>query len=592
MAFSFEITGLKWKGYNDNPFNAGSEHLSSPSVNVFIDKNGIAYTRPGFEATSTNLNQAGKPAKPFYVERFNVTLYAVGTKVYYEDHNNSDQLVDTGLTMTNGTVTTFEEYAGQVLLTNTTDGARMLLFTNLNDSAANSGDGTVTVDVDGAVRMDRFDTELTPSSKYLRIQGTNEEYSSINTGTGAVTLSGTLSASYSDNRIAIVVYDVSSRFPKCSKFIAWLESINCIGNSVQGASSTSDVPPSIVSFTQFATAATIENMVKTTGGTSGTELVGKSGILTNGLATRDYLYLFKQNETYYIDVASVNDSTGARPPRLLSSNYGCLNAECAADMGNGEMVFLTNNNRVIRIKISLQSGAAAPYPDEEFDSAYSNTLKLMDADQTGAMVYYARSERRLYVQIIADGQRLTLPYNNEIRAWEPPMVGWFFRGYVERDGILYATDTNDDTIYRLGMTTDDDGLAIECVAASGHLYFKEGKVTCSWKEIELSGSMTQNSEITTELIVDSGTPQEKTFDATGVSFSSSHSLGSVAVGSSALASSPVSSMGNWSKRFAIYPSIGSTFQVALSTTGEGHAFTWDNYIVRGKAFTKSSSTLS
>lgn len=586
----FEISGQKWKGYTDDPVNAGSEYLSTPSVNISLDKAFVATTRMGYEATATNLAQANKPAKPFYVERFNVTLYSVGPKVYYEDHNNSDELIDTGITLTTGTVTRFEEYAGQVLLTNTTDGARMILFTQLNDAAATLGDATVVVDADGGARMDRFDTELSPGTKNLRIKGTNEAYTSISGGT--ITLTGTLSASYADNAIAIVVYDVSARFPKCSKMIAWKESINCIGNSVAGASATSDVPPSILSFTNFVTAATIENMVKLTGGTSGTELVGKSGILTNGLAVRDYLYLFKQNETYYIGVSDVVAASGARPPQLLSSNYGCLNEDCAADMGNGEVVFLTSNNRIIRIKISLQDGAAAPYPDEGFDSAYSNTLKLMDATQTGSLVYYSKAERRLYVQITADGQKITLPYNNEIGAWEPPRSGWFFNGYSERGGILYATDTLDDTVYKLGLTLDDDGSPIECVTASGQFQFKEGKVTCSWKEVELSGSMTQNCDMTVELVVDSGSPQVKTFDSTGVSFDSAPSMGSVALGTTSLGAGGGSTMGEWSKRYAIYPSIGSTFQIILSSNGEGHAFSWDNFTIRAKSFSKSSLTLS
>jgi hypothetical protein len=593
MASKFEINGLKWKGYTDDPVNAGSEYLSTPSVNVSIDKTFVASTRLGYEPTSTDLGQAGKPARSFYVERFNVTLYSVGTKVYYEDHNNSDALVDTGLSLTTGTICRFEEYAGQVFVTNQTDGAKMILFTQLNDAAATLGDATVTLDIDGAARIDRFDTQLSPGTKYLRIAGVNEQYTSLVAATGVVTLTGTLSASAADNRIAIVVYDLSTVLPKCSKIIAWKESINCIGNSVAGASSTSDVPPSVLSFSQFATAAAIENIVKFTAGTSGTELVGKSGILTNAVAIRDYLYLFKQGETYYIKVSDVVASSGARPPQLLSSNYGCLNEDCAADMGNGEVVFLTSNNRIIRIKISLQDGAAAPYPDEGFDSAYSNTLKLMDATQTGALVFYAKTEKRLYVQVTVDGQKLTLPYNNEIKAWEPPRSGWFFYSYTERGGILYGTDMTEDTIFKLGQTLDDDGAAIECVTASGQFQFKEGKVTCSWKEVELSGSMTQNTDVTVEMIVDDGTPQVKTFDSTGVSFDQAPSLGSVTMGTTVLGNGGVGElMGGWDKRYAVFPSIGSTLQIIISSNGEGHAFSWDSFTIRGKSYSKSFFTLS
>ncbi|UOF79910.1 phage stabilization protein [Caudoviricetes sp.] len=529
---------------------------------------------------------------PLTVPAFDLTFHAIGTKVLYVDHNNSDAVVDTGITLTNGTESTFEEHNGMVFVTNATDGCYAFLLTRLNGSVT-GGAATITTDVEGGAMANVLDTELSPGTKNLRVNGTNEQYSAVSASTGVFTLSGTASQSYADNTIAMVVYDLTARFPKCDKIVAWKESLNFIGLSENtGNALSSDRRQTTLAFTQFATAIASENIVKVSGGTSGTELVGKSGKLVNAIQTRDYLYLFKETATYYISVGDVVVASGARPPQVLSENYGCLNKYSAADMGNGQVVFLTKNNRIIRIKIDSQTGAAVVFPDESFDQAYSNTLKLMDADQTGALVYYAAAEKRLFVQITVDSNKLTLPWNNETQSWEPPRNGWFFAGYYEREGTLYGTDTTDDTIYELSTTSDDDGLAIECVMATPKVQFADGRVTCRWEELEFSGSMTENTEIQLQSIVNGGTPQTKTFDASGINFALAPSLGSLIMGTTTLSDGVLaSSMGEFDKRCAIYPSVGADLQIILSTSGEGQSFAWSSYSVRAKSYSKSHLTL-
>lgn len=668
MASKFKISGKKWKGYMDDVSVADPEILAPPSLNCLISKTGKATTRPGYEDTEVNLNQANKPSRPFHVPQYDITFHAVGTKVYYVDHNVSNAVVDTGITLTDGTHSRFEEYNGTVFVGNITDGWYGFLITRLN-GAVTTGDGTIRTDGEGHALAFAYDSELTGNAKNLRINGANEAYTrstgaaiggaadngsgliritstghGLKTGSkvrisgvtgtteangdwtitridadtfdlqasafanayvsdgtwaliynGVFVLSGTSSADYDDNSIAIVVYDLTGRFPKCDKIVAWKECLHFVGISPDDEEISSDRRQSVLAFTQFATAATSENILKVSGGTAGSELVGKSGKLVNAVATRDYLYLFKEGEAYYIPVSSVNTSSGARPPVLLSSNYGCLNADSAVDMGNGEVAFITRNNRIIRIRIDSESGAPVVFPDETFDKPYSNTLALMDSDQTDARLYYSGSDRRLLAQIIVDAEQITLPFNNnlEVRAWEPPWQNYFFAGYYEREGITYATALLDDTIYMLGQTLSDNGQDIECVMASPKIEFEDGRVTCKWDQMELSGSMTTNAVITAESVVDSGTPLQKQFDSSGVAFAPAPSLGSVIMGSTTLGDGPLGEeMGTWDKRFAIFPSLGSDLQVILSSNGEGHGFTWDSYSIFVKAMKKSSITLS
>ena len=593
LAPDFTINGQQWKGYTDDPEVRDPEFLTQPSVNVIFTTEKAAKTRPGYEDTGLDLAQPNKRAEPFPFPHFDLTFFAVGTKVYYvEGDPATGTKYDTGITLTSGTKSTFEEHNGVIFVTNQTNGCYAFLVTRLN-GAVSAGAGTITTDVEGGAIANVFDTELSVSTKYLRINGTNEQYSGAAT-TGVFTLSGTASQSYVDDTIAIVVYDLTGRFPKCDRIVAWKESLNFIGLSPDtGNAFSSDRRQTTFGFTQFATAAASENILKISGGTSGTELVGKSGKLVHGLQTRDYLYLFKTNATYFVSIGDVNVSTGARPPQVLSENYGCLNQFCAADMGNGEIVFLTQNNRIIRIKINLSTGQASPYPDESFDTPLKNTLALMDADQTGARVYYAVAEKRLYVQLTVDGAKITLCYNNDINTWEPPRNGWFFGGYFERKGILYGTEYLDDTVYKLGLTLDDNGTPIECVMASPVMQFKDGRVTCRWNELELSCQMTQNAEIQVETIVGRGTPQVKTYDSTNVSFDLAPAMGSVTMGSDSLGDGPIGSeMGDKDIRSAIYPSLGPDLQIILSTSGEGQAFSWRGYTVRARSLAKSSLTLT
>lgn len=589
----FTIGAKAWKGYTDDAQNAGVDILCPPSVNCTIDKNGVAKTRKGYEDTGLDLSQSGKPARAFYVPNFDVTFFAVGTKVYYiVGEPDSATKYDTGITLTDGTTSRFEEHNGVVYVTNATDGCYGFLLTRLN-GAVSAGAASIVTDVEGAGVASAFDTALSPGTKNLRINGTNEQYSSITVATGTFTLSGTASQSYTDDTIALVVYVLTGTFPKCDKIVAWRETLHFIGLSANTANAaSSDRLQTSLVFTKSATATASENVLSFSS-PGGSELVGKSGKLVNAVATRDYLYLFKDNGVYYIGIDDINTSTGARPPRLLSENYGCLNADSAVDMGNGEVAFITNTNRIIRIKIASDSGAPVVFPDETFDRPYSNTLPMMDQSQPDAQFFYDTTQKRAFAQVTVDGNVITLPYNQDIGAWEPPFSGYFFKSHFIRKGIHYATDRTDDTVYKLDLTLDDDGTPIECVMASSIVEFEDGRVTCKFDQLELSGALTENAEIQAETIVNKGTSQTKTIDATGVNFGSSPALGSVAMGSVVLGDGDMGDeMGDFDKRFAIYPSLGSDLQIILSTAGEGQAFAWNSYTIRAKAMTSSALTLS
>lgn len=533
--------------------------IGIPSKNVRINSDFEVVSRGGYLATEWNLAEANKAAKSLYVERYNVTFFSLNGKVKYIEHDRGDAVVDTGLSLTATETTYMAEYAGDVYCINPTDGLRQIHVFRLNDAAPDLGDATFTIDQDGGGRLNAF----SDTSGNILIRGTAEAYSAVTTA-GVVTHSTTLSATYADNDIAITVEDISSGKPFGSKIVFWKDRMIIIG--VRSATDT-DNATHIAFMSQFAGPRDLQKIIVfgNTGGAS-EEWIGKGGSLQNIVSTRDYLYYFKEGETYFSSVGDVNVSTGATAPQLLSNNYGCVNEECAVDLGSGIIAYLTKNKRIMGIKISTESGAAVVFPDEQFDQAIRNTLELLDDDQSDSLMFYHKGKRLLYVQVSVDNQIITLVYDNNIGRWLPPDDNKVFSSYFEKDGILYATKSDDDTIYEMDNSEEDDGIAFESVIGLPVVQFETGRTTMEMKEIHLSGCISEAAEIQIEQIVSGGTPQVKTVDSTGLSFGDLESLGTIVMGGTAFSLSGNDYLpANWEKRSGIYPRFGSSYQTILSS---------------------------
>ena len=547
------------EGYKDSTNNLMPNQIGLPSKNVRISSDFEVVSRMGYLATAWDLDEANKSAQSLYLERYNVTFFSLNGKVKYIEHDRSHAVVDTGLSLTATETTTFAEYAGDVYCINPTDGLRQIHVFRLNDTAPDSGDSSFTIDQDGGGRLNAFgDTSGT-----MRIRGTAESYSAVTTA-GVVTHSTTLSQDYADNDIAITVEDISSGKPKGSKIVFWKERMIIIGVP---SNTDTDNATQIAFMSQFASARDLQKVIVfgITGGAS-EEWVGKSGSLKNIIATRDYLYYFKEGETYFSSVADVDTSTGATFPQLLSSNYGCVNENCAVDLGSGLIAFLTKNKRIMAIRISTDSGAAVVFPDESFDQPIRNTLNLLDDDQSESIMFYHKAKRLLYVQCSVDSQVLTLVYDNNIGKWLPPDDNKVFSSYFEKDGILYATQRGDDTIFEVDIGEEDNGEEFESVIGLPVIEFDNGRTTMELKELHLSGGISEAGTITVENIVNNGTPQTKTIDSTGLSFGSLSSLGTVTLGTTVLGGNGTTVLAEWDKRYGIYPRFGSSYQTILSST--------------------------
>lgn len=569
-------------GYSDSENNLAPETLAPPSKNCRITGSFEVVTRPGYEDTTWDLAEANKQATSHYMQQYNVTFFCLNGKVKYVEHDRSNAVVDTGISLTATETTRFADYAGDLYLINPTDGLRQIHVFRLNDTAPTLGDATFTIDQDGGARLNAFGD----TSGNIRIRGVNEAYSAVTTA-GVATHGTTLSATYADNDIAITVEDISSGKPKGTKIVFWKERMIIIGVS---SDTGVDNAPAIAYMSQFASSRDLQKVIVfgITGGAT-EEQIAAAGKLTNIVATRDYLYYFTENSVHYSAVSDIDASSGATYPQLLSKNYGCMNEDCAVDMGSGLIAFLTKNKRVMGIRIATDSGAATVFPDEKFDNAVRTTLDLLDTDQSKARMVYHVGKRLAYVQVSVQNTVLTLVNDNNIGKWLPPDDQKVFSSFFEKDGILFATDYFDDTVYEIDRGTMDADSVIECVMAHGSM--NQDMVTCEWQDIEISGSLSQDGIITVETPVNEGTSTQKTILASSLNFSGARSLGDLVVGDTVIGNMLNNVLlAKWERKFRIAPtSYGQRYQTILSSTSP---FTWGSYQVSGVALSNSLLTTS
>lgn len=408
----------RFSGYKWDPTNCPLDYLSQPSQNMLVTENGKAEQRKGY-MEEFSIGVDGSPARPWYSETYDVSFYALSTKVYYRDHT-TNQTHDSGLTLTDGTITRFEEWFGFIKLTNSTDGVRLITMGLLNDAAANSGDATVTIDQDMAGRLTAMNALAAISSSNLIIEGNSEPMTSLVVATGVVTLDGTLSHSYSDNRFCLVASDISSGIEKFSKFIVWKSRLHGMGFP---SAANADAPNNTVMAGQFVigqTGATgIELIFDFTYGTGGSTkiTVGGGGAMRNILGVADTLYFFTERKTFSVNSSSIITSgtgIGGTIPDEKDGLHGCFNEDCAAMMGNEAFTYVTNDRRIMRQRIDPDTGTALNAPEEDFDIDIRGHLVNMDKDQTGALVFHYRGGRQTIYQLRISGQWVWFIWDHNI----------------------------------------------------------------------------------------------------------------------------------------------------------------------------------
>lgn len=569
---------VPFKGYNSDNNNTPADYLSYPCINCMIDSNGKAAQRLGYaEETDIDLAVPNNPATCFYLKKYDITVFALGTKLKYFDWNTR-LVYDTGVTLTAGTITRMDKFSGDIYTTNTTDGLRRLVFGRLNDAAATLGDATFTIDSDMAARLSVFGL----TSGTILVQGTSEAYASLVVSTGVVTHSTTLSKSYNDNAVCVRVHDISSGREKASKPFVWKNRLGLIGSLI---ADNADQPNATEFFGKFATPLNLEDFIDFTYGAGGStrEIVGTSGKVTNAVPAKDYLYSFDEDQGYACAAADVvisGSAIGQTTPELKDELHGCLNEDAACVIGNNEISYITNDKRIVRIKIATDTGAPVIFPDESFDIPLQvKYLTNMDRDQTGARAFYHKAKKRSIYQVKVLGQWYWFIYDHAIKivhddgtvtngAWQPPQQVIFAQDFFEREGILYATDGTDDTVYSIGTTFDDNLQPVPWTFATGNFNVGNAvmKTARVWGEISQAAMIKLQTFVTNRNGGRQGGSQ-KIIDGATFSYSDEHQIGADAVGEGGVEQESVS-IADWDTDFDIYPSEGSKCQlIAMNDNG-------------------------
>ena len=583
-----------FKGYYSDAANASAEYLSTPSSNCIVTSDGRAESRKGYSA-EFSIGVSNKNATCFYHQTYDVAFFALGTKVYYRDFNTSTT-VDTGITLTTGTKTRFSEFNNDVYLTNTTDGVQRIVVGRLNDAAANSGDGAVTVDVDFASRLSVFGIGATGS---IRINGDSYAYNATDVATGVITLNAvTLSSTYADNSIVIRVHDISgtSGIQKPSKIEFWKSRLHSMGFP---SATDFDAPNHSVNAGQFVigqTGATgIESIIDFTWGTGGaTKIqVNGGGAVTNILGAKDFFWFFAKRKVYATssaDITTSGSAIGLTIPDEKDELHGCLNEDCATVMGDNAITWI-DHKKFMRIPISTDTGAPVSPPQEDFDAAIREDLINMDSDQTGALVYHYRGGLQTIYQVKISGLWTWFIYDHNIvfntssgvqhGAWQPPQLINPVTGFFEREGVLFGTDMTTDTVYSFFTAFSDNQTAIQTTIATGE--FNVGNAMM--KRATLQGDINFPSEINIRCYVTNNTSgrrsgRPKIVLGSNYSYDGNLSIGAVPIGSGGV-TSETTEIARWKKEFYIFPSEANTAQLIAENFQDGGYFSISSYSLSG-----------
>lgn len=569
---TLKIPAKAWdgfKGYIADPAICPHDYLSAPSMNCVIDDTGVASARLGFERRWDVTSSSA--IRGFYMQRYNLTFYTAGTSVKYIDHDRSDTIVTvTGITLTAGTTTRFAEYASDVYLINQTDGVYRIVVSAI--ATANSAGASLVCDSDIGPRLSNFGL----GAGNVVVNGTTEAYTVVTTG-ATTSLTAVATQAYSVGAIVLRV-DQRSSLPKGSIITFWKERMVIAGVKIANAST--DQPTATMHYSKFATAGVLENIVDFTYGAGGStmEMVGKSGTITAIQPTENYLYIFKENESYVVSASAVNTSTGQSIPELRSPIHGCVNEDCVADTGNGEVIFMTKNKRFMRYKFAAYTGAPFPFADEQFDVPYRTLLRYLDADQTGAHVFYHKAKRRSYFTCKIDGQWFRLMEDNNINAWQPPQTGVNMNQYLEINGVAYGLSRSDGKVFQMESTNNDNGSPIMCYIATG--VFDVGLANID--DIYVKGSISQPTTIHLNTPVNGGTAYDKQILGTTYSYGTGTPYGAFKYGDSIIGGDTSTvDVAEYEKNFDVYPSEANKVQLIMYCFCNSGFFSLRQYLFSG-----------
>jgi len=522
----------------------------------------------------------------------------------------------------------FGDYTGNLRIRGTNEGfANPVVPFGSVSTAANNGSGLIRITsaanhnlttgeqvtisgVTGTTEANGTWTVTRVSATTFDLQGSTFTNAYVSGGTfahsisGVVRLSGAASQAYTDNTLVLFVDNSYSSLEKFSKIEFWKSRLHGMGFP---NATNADQPNNTVLTGKFVIGQTgasgIEDIVSMplNAGGSTKIVIGGGGKLTNILGVDDTFYFFTEDKVHDVASSSIptsGDSIGLTVPDEQDKNHGCLNEDCAISMGNGEVAYPTNDRRIMRQRIATDTGAAVTFSDESFDVDIRDHLKNMDRDQTGALAWHYKGQRKSIFQIKCGGQWYWFIWDHNITrtvgstvingAWQPPQQIAPVRGFFERNGVLYGTDASTDKVYSYFTTFTDNLSPIQVTIATGE--FNVGDAMMG--KAHLEGEVNQPSQINICCYVwnnsagkRSGSP--KVINGNVYSYSDDQTVGAVPVGGAMTGAS--TQVAKWKKQFGIFPSQAIRAQLVLENFQDGGYCSLTAYSLSGKQYPNSFS---
>ncbi len=506
----------------------------------------------------------------------------------------------------NGTAEAFTQPTTGSVSNATSDGGLIKITTSANHGLLTGMQITIS-GVTGTTEANGTWTITKIDATNFDLQGSvfSNMYSAGGTWTGVagvIGLTTPATQAYVDNTIVMYVHNISgvTGIEKPSKLLFWKSRLHLMGFP---SATNVDQPNNSVICGQFVigqTGATgIELIIDFTYGTGGSTkiVVGETGKVTNILGIKDFIYFFTEN-TVSATAASAIDTTGSAIgltiPLVKDELHGCLNEDCATVMGDSALTYVTNDNRIMQLTISTDTGAAVSSPQEDFDVAIRQHLLQMSSDQTGAFAYHFRGGRQTIYQLNIAGQWTWFIFDHnvvvtnglvtQVGVWQPPQLINPAKNLFERNGILYGTDVDTDTVYTYFTNFSDNGTPIQCTVATGEFNCGNAMI----QRAQLSGDINFPAQINLRCFVVNNTNGKrcgstKYVNGSDYSYSDALTIGGIKVGDGGVAAETVQ-IAPWKREMDVYPSEATKVQLVLDEFMDGGYFSLYSYLINGESY--------
>lgn len=293
--------------------------------------------------------------------------------------------------------------------------------------------------------------------------------------------------------------------------------------------------PRTLYYSRTALAANPEYIYDFGGAGSGSELIGKRGVITGLDTSKNALIIFKDREVYYIK--TFNSTTLAPSLEQLSGAVGCVGRKAYVKVKDDIFFFTGTEVRVV-----------AEY--EGFPNLYTTSISVpirrffkgeLDADQSDAVMAFSDEDNLLKLWVKSDGASnndLCLVYHldKENKTWTVDTGKPASQAVTFKD-ITYWTSAT------LGQAWEDEfGLTDDIAYISSYRWSKNRSMYGAigrkkFRYYYLAGSFAPDTEITVLIYIDGALHKEITIDSNDViGFSS---MGTGAIGTMPIGTTPI-----------------------------------------------------